>query len=392
MLEAAVVLQSHFESKAMCGELSSLEKLYPEWRELCEEGPSNVPFYRPEWFESFVSAFLPSARLRLLTARSASRLRAVLPLVEQRSLFVGMPAKVLRSPTNYHSNRFDIAVGSGDAAEAVEAVWEMLQKDSSWDVIELQYVPEDGWGRYLTELAKKAGYPTGLWEAMNSPYVAIPPSAKTFEEAVGPDRAKSLSGLRKKKKKLEQQGIVTLDRITHATPDILEEFYSMEAASWKGTKNTAISSDEATKKFYDSIAAAASRHGYLDFRVLRCGGEAAAMNYALTLGGTHYIPKITYASKFAVVSPGQLLMREVLGDLAAQGIRELDFLGPVGNWKSHWTRRTREHVHCYIFRRGPKGRLLWALKFHGARRARIAKRAVTAFVNRLQERLKAKKN
>jgi len=68
-------------------------------------------------------------------------------------------------------------------------------------------------------------------------------------------------------------------------------------------------------------------------------------------------------------SPGQLLVSEVLQDLASRGAREFDFLGPKMGWKLDWTNRLRPHCWLSVLRPTVKGRLLHAARFHYGPRA-----------------------
>lgn len=372
MLNAAAVAQTHYEVKSLAG-TSAIAHIADEWRALCEEGPSNLPFYRPEWFEAYLAAFEPQAQIVLLTVREAGRLRAVLPLIEERSAFLGIPVKKMRSPTNVHSNRFDISVGREVSPDVILSLWQAL-RDHSWDVVELQDVPTNAQARELLACAAQDSYPTGLWETMQTPYVPLGVATEDVEEALGKKDSGFFSNLKKKMKKLEKSGAVILEEITSADQAALDRFFNMEMASWKGREGTAIACDVPTREFYTLAARAAARFGYLDIRALRCGNEYAAINYSFTLGGKHLIPKTTYSEKFSQSSPGQLIMREVIRSCLARGINEMDFLGPWAGWKGHWTTTTREHSNCYVFQRGLKGKLLHFLKFQGATRARKLKR------------------
>ena len=51
-------------------------------------------------------------------------------------------------------------------------------------------------------------------------------------------------------------------------------------------------------------------------------------------------------------------------------IDEFDFIGASMPWKLEWTTRVRQHANCYIFRKGPFGRMLHAAKFQVDTRVR----------------------
>ncbi len=389
MLDVHSTASSALEVKAYRGGLEAIEALAPEWRGLCEEGPANFPFYRPEWFSAFVQAFNPQAKLQILAVRRGSRLRAVLPLIHEHRGFLGIPCRILRSPTNVHSNRFDICLGGGEGPEVLQAIWQFLAQDHSWDVLQLEDVPENGAARQLLPLSIEAGYPSGLWASMRTPYIPLAETSLPVEKALGREQSSFFSTLRKKMRKLEKSGPVSVQKVTTADPSMLEAFYAMEAAGWKGKEGTAIACDPQTKDFYTRVAQAASQFGYFDLRVVSCGSEKVAINYAFTLAGRHLIPKTTYAEKFSQSSPGQIIMYRVIEQCVNEGVSEMDFLGPWASWKGHWTDAVREHSHCFVFRKGALGWLLWLLKFQGAARARKLKRGWVSLLESRKQRAKA---
>lgn len=386
MDNAAAAQHTETEGRSLCGGLSSIDAIAAEWRALCEEGPSNQPFYRPEWFQCFLQAFSPDAKLRLLTVRQNGKLRAVLPLIEQHWGPPGFRKTLLRSPTNVHSNRFDIVVGAMDSAAAIQTLWQTLKSDRTWDILRLEDVPEGGHAERLLELAQTDGYPGALWESMRTPYIQFSGTPRSVEEALGKTDSNFFSNLKKKYKKLEKSGSVYLERITAGQAGILDQFYALEAAGWKGREGSAIQCEPDTKRFYDALAEAASRNHYLDLRGLRCGDDYAAINYSFTLNSKHYIPKTAYSEKYSQSSPGQLIMREVIRSCLAEGIEEFDFLGPWAPWKSHWASSTRIHSHVIVYRNNLLGKIAHVVRFQGLTRLRRARRAIREYKMRRASR------
>lgn len=386
MSSALQTTDSSFDIRALCGDVSAINPIADEWRALCEEGVSNQPFFRPEWFEAFLRAFEPRAKLRLVTARRAGRLRAVLPLLEERAIVCGLPVRRLRSPTNIHSNRFDVTVGAGDSQEALASLWKALRDDASWDLLEFQDVALEGQARHVLTLAAADRFPTGVWHSMNTPYVSFEDKQGDLESVLGKSGSSHFTHLRKKSRRLEKTGPVKLERVHSFSAEILAHFYELEAASWKGRAGTSISDDINVRRFYDLIAEAAAANGYLDIRVLRCGDEIAAMNYSFSLDHKHLIPKTTYAEKFSQCSPGQLIMRDVLQSCLDDKVDEFDFLGPMAPWKAHWTSQARPHHHCFVFRKSFYGQLLRFLRIPVLSAARSSKREVTRRWKHFRER------
>jgi CelD/BcsL family acetyltransferase involved in cellulose biosynthesis len=85
------------------GGVEVVEHLADEWRDLCKEAVDDQPFYRPEWIAAHIRAFAPQAKVVLLTVRSEGKLLFVLPLVQEWSVFAGVPLRKLRGPVNSHA-------------------------------------------------------------------------------------------------------------------------------------------------------------------------------------------------------------------------------------------------------------------------------------------------
>src|SRR5262249_40151366 len=140
---------------------------------------------RPEWIAAYIRAFAPRAKVVVVTARVARELKAVLPLIEEWSLFCGIPVKTLRGAANVHSCRFDMACGPGRAGEcAVRAIWQFLAESSGWDVLQLSSVPEGGALNFLAEEARLDGFPTEQNISMRSPYLPLTGLGETKDPLV----------------------------------------------------------------------------------------------------------------------------------------------------------------------------------------------------------------
>ncbi|WP_373049162.1 GNAT family N-acetyltransferase [Vulgatibacter sp.] len=351
-------------AESLVGGRELIDRLAPAWRELCAEGPCDEPFYRPEWFAAWYDAFGAGTRLRVVVVRRGDRVRAVLPLVESWSKLRGIPVRMLRGAANVHSCRFDIVHGASDADEAGRALWEELQRAGGFEVLELPDVPEGGLAQRMLSWAESAGHPIGRWESMRTPFVPLPGRNGDFEAMLGAaTTSKFRANVRRRRRKLEEKGAVTFERITHADAAALQAFYDLEAAGWKGEKGTAIGCEGATRSFYDRIAAWAEREGCLSLYALRLEGVPVAMHYGLTWGGRYFLPKPAFDESHGACSPGQLLLHDVLRDCVERGLVEFDFLGPWMDWKADWTEHVRPHHWCYVFRRGPVGLALHAAKF-----------------------------
>lgn len=353
--------REEFVVEVQRGNLEIVEKLAPEWHDLCNEGPCNQPFYWPEWFAAFVRAFEAGRPLVIITVRTGGRLQAVMPMVEEEGKSYGLRLTKLRSIKGYHSLRFDLVHGAGVNQQVVQAsIWKCLQGLGHWDVIKMCEVPEAGAAYKLLELAASDGYPTGRWLSLRSPYI---PLIDDRPAACEPRNLRLRSKLRRVWREVGAQNSCRLVRVDHADPEALERFYELEAAGWKGQRGSAIACQKNVRQFYEELALTADLFGNLSLYFLEFKGQTIAAHYGLTVGNRYYMPKCAYNEDFRVLAPGHLIVRAILEDLRERGISEFDFTGPLDNWKSRWTMHVRPQTWCYIYRQNFRGRLVHAIKF-----------------------------
>lgn len=375
----AVAERGH-RAVALRGGVERIDELAREWDLLCDEGPCDAPFYRPWWIAAYLRSFAPGARVVAVAVRRGGRLRAVLPLVEDRmSPIPGGPVfRRLRGAAGVHSCRFDLVHGRGDGAEAATAAWEAIRRMGGWDVLELRDVPQDGAARGILEAARRDGHPVGRREAMRAPYVPLRIGGMAAPGAgdrrPGPGAmgspglglglgAKFRSNLRRRRRRLETRGRVSWRRCGAADAELLEAFFALERRGWKGRRGTAVDQDPGTRAFYRRIAREAATRGVLALHALELDGRPVAVHFGLEAAGRYYLPKPAYDEAHRDCSPGHLLVEEVLRDAAGRQLEEFDFLGPWMEWKGEWTRHVRPHEFLFVYGRGPAGRLLHGAKF-----------------------------
>jgi CelD/BcsL family acetyltransferase involved in cellulose biosynthesis len=142
----------------------------------------------------------------------------------------------------------------------------------------------------------------------------------------------------------------------------------LEASGWKGAEGTAIKCHPATRQFYDAVAQAAARDGYLSLDFLELNGKPIAGHFGFNLRGRYFLAKAGYDEAFRRHGPGQLLVNEILNQTHERGLREFDFVGPATWDESRWASARRTNYRVFIFRKSLYGALLYA--------ARIASRDI----------------
>jgi CelD/BcsL family acetyltransferase involved in cellulose biosynthesis len=344
-------------------------------------GQTKGPFLTPDW-AALTAAALADPRdryrlgdFRLLVAHHGDAIVAALPLVAERRRLAGLPARLLRSLSDDHSQRFDLWLDPGPAgAGAARALIDHLRQRGDWDAVELQSVPmRDAAAARLVAAAREARMPVGYWPSMTSPYLPLPSSAAELDRQIS---SKFRGNLRRRARKLQADvGPLALELIDgggagaafdSSTLDAaLDEGFALEAAGWKGELGTAIACDPRLLTRYRALAHTFAARGRLACYFLKAGSRRVAFHFALVDDDTYYLFKPGFDPALASYGLGHLLLDAVARDLINRGIRELDFLGDDMPWKREWTNHTRAHSFGYVFAPTLRGRALaaWKLRF-----------------------------
>ncbi|HEY2497365.1 MAG TPA: GNAT family N-acetyltransferase [Candidatus Angelobacter sp.] len=351
-----------------------VEQLATEWRRLCDESGDEEVFYRPEWAQAYLQAFDPKADVIVISVWAGEKLRGILPLTQSRIFLGGFPTIRLTIPANVHSLRASLTICAGPGGEAaLQALWQAAKDLPRWDVIDVVNVVEGNGMDRLLALARADGFKTArkrTSQTLHLSIAAMPEKPSAQPPWLAGTRPKFRSHLRRAKKQLEEQGRLALKHYDTADPEALEKFYALEASGWKGAEGTAIKCDPQTRKFYDLVAQAAARDGYLSLDFLEFNEKPIAAHFGFNLRGRYFLAKAGYDEAYRRHGPGQLLVNEVLGETPQRGLREFDFVGPATWDESRWASERRTNYRIFIFRKNWYGSLLHTVRISARDRLR----------------------
>lgn len=358
--------ESVLQTKTLVGGVGIIERIFDEWTDLCEEGASNEPFFRPEWFAAFVKNF--EKEILLVTVRRGEKLRTVLPLVKKKEMLHGVPVKKLQAIFNLQTQRFDLIHGADETEreEIVKAVWKEIKKQSKWNVLEMRLVKKDSWLNDLLALAESENYRTGIWQMDGAPFVTLPQSddkeksIETYFKGLSKNRRQLL---KKKRRYLEELGRVEFVVTRGYSAELMQKYFELESNGWKGRAGTSVTADKKAARLHDDFARAVAARNALFIDELKLNSQTIAMYISIMYDRQTIGWKMSYDEKYARFSPGNLLFIEVLNNCMKNGSSELDQLSPATYNKNLWASGEREHAAFYVFQRGITGALLWRWKF-----------------------------
>ena len=357
----------------LVGGIEIIGKLYAEWIVLCEEGASNHPFLRPEWFAAFVGAF--EKEIQLLTVRNGGSLQAILPLVKKKGNLHGIPVRKLQAVFNLNTQRFDLIHGTDETKrkDIIMSLWEEIKKQPKWQVLEIRMVDKDSWLNDLLTEAEKENYPTGIWHMESAPFITLPQfenKEKTVDEYFKNLSKKRKQDLNRRLRRLKELGKVEFVVTRGYSPELMQRYFELEAKGWKGRGGTAVADDAKVVKLHDDYARAVAEKDALFIYELKLNNETIAMQLRIMYNKRTMCWKTAYDEEYAAFSPGNLLFSEFIRDCLRNNSQEVDLLSPPSVSKNIWASGEREIVGFYVFQKGILGWLLWKWKFSVIKRMR----------------------
>jgi CelD/BcsL family acetyltransferase involved in cellulose biosynthesis len=287
----------------------------PEWSDLVEADPDGTVFHRPRFLKLYWEEF-GAAGLRVALVREGDTLLAVAPFdVRERTLtFLG---------------GFDVTdylgpVGLPAAREgAAKELMATLAAEGDWDRGDLRGLPQDGtWLRPLEAAGRDAGLVVETAEDGVAPWLDLPDS---FDQYLAGLPGKLRHEIRRKERRLREA--LADARVVDATVATaaagLDRFVDLHRSS-PGDKGRFMV--PGMELFFRRMADAMLTEGTLRLTFL----EAEGMKIAGALGfrdrQTFRLYNSVYDHARAGLSPGMVLVAELIRSAIDEGCRGLDFL------------------------------------------------------------------
>jgi len=147
--------------------------------------------------------------------------------------------------------------------------------------------------------------------------------------------SKSRQNLRRKLRRLEEQGTVSFGVLTEpkAVEDFLPIMIAIERKSWKGQQRLGIFSKKSIKEFYKEAIPAMAKDGELRIDTLSLGERVIAYEFSLVRDGYRCVHNQAYLPEFKEWSPGTLLLLHTLEWAFDKGLSIVDFMQGKHDYK-----------------------------------------------------------
>ena len=310
-------LEVHVDCDEGCFEL-------PAWRELFARDGKGHIFATPEWNRLWWEEFGDGKDLLLLTIKADDTVIALCPLY--RKLEDGK--KILRWVGGIDLTDYLGPICSpADKGEVADCLVRWLgSTDVEWDEFDAHNMPVPfGFTEFLVERADHAGFGFALQQEETAAILRLPSSWDDYLASLG---SKQRHELKRKRRRIEREHPDT--KLRASTPETLagdlKIFFDMHRGA-EGMKGHFMKTEIAT--FFERIAAAFSDLGWLRLDFLEIGDAAVASTFGFELNGTLYLYNSAYDPDLARLSPGLILVSELVSDAIDRDLEVFDFLrGP----------------------------------------------------------------
>lgn len=345
------------------------------WHHAIERSAHRTPFLSFDWMRTWWEAFGRRYHLHVVVLRDGSETVGIAPLMFSGIHLFGLNLRRLTLLHNAHTPCSDVIVTS--QAERVYATLadHLAEQRRHVDVVELpQLVTASPTATALRSYAQGRGWHCGIWRPSPERLRHL---RDDWDGLLAALPRKHRCNLRNAMRHLERHGRVALEQVHGGSPltAALHDGLRIEAASWKGSAGTAITSCAMERGFYTRLAERSAARGWLRLLFLTLNGQRIAFAYALSLHGTLYLLKLGYDPVFARCSPAHLLCLFILHNAIMEKYRTVEFLGDDEPWKRLWSDAIQPHQWLYLFPNRIDAWLLCRAKFGVAPRLRWLRKA-----------------
>lgn len=339
------------------------------WNQLCASLPHQNPLMSHTWlstyFEYCTDDFL---HWSVICAFQANELVGILPVILINNRRYGLSFQEISLPFNSETMSVDMVI----APQHGQALYDVLYKAAFRQYPKARYLHLrriDGLSASLQKKSEKLHVQefieNGAGMANNSDFAS--------RKAALPKNFKS--NLNKARNKLEREGPCTF--VMDNTADPLQQMQIVidtERLSWKGQAGSAIACSEKNVRFYHALAQRLAEQGWLRVHYLQVNHHIIAANMGILFAGNLLLWKLGYDEQHRKLSPGGILIEELLRNVDGdKNISRFDLMTNE-DWYNNWNMQWRPFYDLYIYTWHPASLYLAAMQKLKIRIKKLLKR------------------
>jgi CelD/BcsL family acetyltransferase involved in cellulose biosynthesis len=308
-----------------------------------------------------------SRRLIMLTGWRGADLVCCVPATAGVERLHGLRVSSLRLIGDPLADRSPLLYREDEEGIVENIVAHLERCPVAWDVLILSELPEnDDQFRYL--LARLlAGQRKIFSRLCASTPVLILDGFDRKQIVAGYSKSLALRQKRARKK-LADAGNVRFQRMLPGVDTVnklLDRLMKIEDASWKGKIGVGIFSSAERRTFFTDLSTRLAKRRWLDVSILWLDECAISYRFGFRFRGVFYDYNLAYLPEYARLSPGRILLEEILLSSTDEGLRAVDASRASlknGHLLQDWTELRQDHYQVWVFSVSWRGRFLQAMK------------------------------
>ena len=326
------------------------------------------------WFyiESFLENFYKEKDCFIAIAKSKGSILAILPLVISQQSKFGYRWSEFGLPFHKHMNL--VALNKIPQNQIHDALTRLEQEIESlklsWDRFAIRnlFVAED------LSISTSPNFEYSDESAWFDTSNVI-----ELSEIISKKHIKNLNRLNKRL--LNHDKHCSLSEFYKSTDiiDQLTQFSQLEENSWKGQEGVAINSSPEVKNFYTDLMTAASKNQQARIFHYASDNHIYASALGFQLGDCLYIHKICFDASYMEMSPGGLLIFEIIKRAALDANINKVSLVTYPDWAKRWHPQHTSTLNYISYNRSIMGRLLQSVITNWRNNKPLIKRLLSKF-------------
>lgn len=338
-------------------------ELRDEWNDLAAASADTVFLTHP-WLSNWLRFLGNGSQPHVLVARDGDRLAAALPLARGVTR-PGIRTLRFMGAGTLTPNHLDV-LAYPEYRQAAETtfVQQLLDDAGSWDVIDLDKLPEDSeTPGLLRDAFERAGYRTSLVQSAVCPYAQLP---ATYDEFFG---NLSKSARRHTRERMRCIGREHPDhsfgmaQTEEELDRALDALITLHQARWEERGYAGSFADPRVIAFHRSMCHDALRDGFLRFYTLTENEHVMAAVLCYRVNGSVQAYSCAFESTWGQYRPGMVLGAYAIEQSIAEGAICYDHLEGDEAHKSTWAGSVRNNLRFQAFGSGLRG----SIALHGTR-------------------------
>ncbi|MDQ3983082.1 MAG: GNAT family N-acetyltransferase [Actinomycetota bacterium] len=294
------------------------------WPELLKGDPDRHVFGTPEWNRVWWEEFGAGKELFVLDVRREDQPVGIVPLYRK----IEDDRRILRFVGGIDLTDYVGPICAAEDRRAVAAAFvEWLRTtEVGWDELDAHNLPVPfGFAEFLVERADQCGFRFALDQEETAAVLPLPPDWDAYLASLDSKERHELK--RKRRRLLRDHPDAAFRTATAETLEAdLRTFVDMHRGA-EGLKGHFMRPEVAT--FFERVAHAFMPLGWLRLDFLEIAGRAVASTFGFELDGVFYLYNSSYEPDAARVSPGLMLVSNLVEECIERDFEHFDFLrGP----------------------------------------------------------------